>query len=177
MFLKDQLYSTHKTHFIMVNATDADDDGFVTVVRKKKQSKVRHPPVKLNRDDVIAQVSKMLSECILNDQIIASFLYGSTAKNLNTSFSDLDIALVFNNRIPDHTALVAVKTMLESSYQRNVDLVYFVTKNKWVDESGVEAQCFVENVIDEGRYIWGVDGKSHSTSILQFSKLCGKVRY
>jgi len=176
VFKRPITFNAQNTHFIMVNTTDADDDGFVTVVRKKKP-KARQPPVKLNRDDVIAQVRTMFRECILNDQIIASFLYGSTAKNLNTPFSDLDIALVFNNHIPDSTTLVAVKTMLESRYQRNVDMVCFVTKNKWVDESGVEAQCFVENVINEGRFIWGVDGKSHSTSILQFSKLCGKVRH
>lgn len=174
--MKRSNFNTSHTYDIMV-ATDSDTDDFVPVVRKKKSYK-KHEScrIKLIRDEVITDLRNLLSSCHFSSMLASSFLYGSTAKKQNTNTSDLDIALVFNKKLPDKDVLIETKKTLENMYTRNVDIVCFVVCNKLVDARDERAQNFVDNVRCEGIHICGVD-KLKSTEILQFSKLCWKVRY
>jgi predicted nucleotidyltransferase len=155
--------------------TGDPDEGFIPVVRRKKPKKTKTPRIKLDRDDVVETLRNTFSRCGFSSTLASSFLYGSTAKKLNTAASDLDIALVFNKKLPDREVLTNMKKSLESTYCRNVDLVCFVVCNMLVEEQDMRAQNFVENVQVEGVHLWGND-KSKSTDILQFSKLRWKVQ-
>jgi len=152
----------------------SETDGFIPVVRKKNSKKNKHCPIKLSRDEVITDLRNMFSRCRFSSTLASSFLYGSTAKKLNTAASDLDIALVFNKKLPDKNILIEIKKNLENIYMRNVDIVCFIVCNKLIEEPDMRAQNFVDNVRVEGIHVWGID-KSTSTDILPLSKLCWKV--
>ncbi len=73
-----------------------------------------------NNDRIQSEVSAL---CAHYPEVIAAFLFGSYAKDKATERSDLDIALLLDNKKEDKFKYLDFKVALEKTFDRDADLI------------------------------------------------------
>ena len=157
-------------------------DDFTIVKRKNSKSKSIINTTnnkKLTIEDI---KNNVIFNNLLNEYSpLSVILYGSLAIGKNRTTSDIDLMFIWQKKsIPSLEVLQNIKKSIEEIFERKVDLVNMVFKNKQITfiddiEREQEYLCrnyyYVVNVFNEGVIIYGKDNKN----IILFSEKCVKL--
>lgn len=108
------------------------------------------------------ELSEIIVSCLIpyKKEIIASYIYGSRARETNHPDSDADIIL-FWKVIPDLNTLYEIRETIEKALGFKIDLVSFMRTAKNIHHYNLCDIAYFENVANDARQIMGI-----STAIL-----------
>lgn len=114
------------------------------VEKRRSRRKVRNPiPRKLSKIEVIDGLQFLRRY----DNIKEVYLYGSTARGENRPDSDIDIGIIWKNKLPDIEFIRELKETIIDMFGHKVDMINLVFKNKITESSNEITQNFL-NMID-----------------------------
>jgi predicted nucleotidyltransferase len=114
------------------------------VEKRRSKHKVRNPiPIKLSKIKVIDGLQFLRRY----DNIKEVYLYGSTARGENRPDSDIDIGIIWKNKLPDIEFIRELKETIVDMFGHKVDMINLVFKNKITESSNEVTQNFL-NMID-----------------------------
>lgn len=114
------------------------------VEKRRSRRKVRNPiPIKLSKIEVIDGLQFLRRY----DNIKEVYLYGSTARGENRPDSDIDIGIIWKNKLPDIEFIRELKETIIDMFCHKVDMINLVFKNKITESSNEITQNFL-NMID-----------------------------
>jgi predicted nucleotidyltransferase len=97
------------------------------------------------------------------------YLYGSTARGTNRPNSDVDVGIIWKNKLPDIEFIRDIKEMIIDMLDHAVDMINLVFKNRITESENEITQNFL-NMIDHDLIpIFGDD-----KTLMKLSKFMGK---
>lgn len=147
-----------------------DSDGFITIVKKKRKKIERVAPKKIDREETVDILKKIIGSFADRGNIESVFLYGSVSKNLHGPHSDIDLMFVFNRYVP--STMNVLKSMICKTFSRDVDMVCMLNKGRFVDHDTKNIN-FIENVMIEGIHVYG---RTTTKDIMLMSVIDTKIK-
>lgn len=121
-----------------------DNNGFILVGPKKKYNKSHDSKyyTTLEKNNVIEESKKIL----IKYRPYAAYLYGSTARGRNKQSSDVDIFVIWKNKVPSNEIIKKIHNELYNTFNRRVDFVNYHYNGKSINISSADS-CFIQNVL------------------------------
>lgn len=146
---------------------NSHDEKWHIVKHKKREchSKQEYKSI-LNVDDIkkgLMMLQKYSPKCV--------FLYGSTARGTNKLNSDIDILIIWKNRVPHNIS--EIKDEIRSYFHKSVDMVSLIYRGKimFYDDDQGRTESFLNNIITECILVLGNGDKTD----IKLSEYIGKV--
>lgn len=122
-----------------------------------------------NFDCIRNSILNSLTECKIN--AIQVLLIGSLARGDARKTSDADIIICFkNNKVPSDKNIYNLIKSIKSKINRNVDLIVFEYKKKFIKHNECDID-FIENAVIDSRQI--INNTNVGKEFLELSKKIG----
>lgn len=120
------------------------NDDYILVEKKTRTKKPKPIKIQLNREDVINRVKKIMEIY----RPISVYLYGSTARGQNKESSDIDLFVIWKNKIPKDEIIDEIHKKLYKEFDRRIDFVNYAYNGKSIKVTSANS-CFIQNVIND----------------------------
>lgn len=146
-----------------------EDDDFVLVQPKKRYQKNvnQQSNIVLQKEQVIEEVKNILENS--KPKPYAAYLYGSTARGQNKNTSDIDIFVIWKNKIPNDDIINNVHNQLYIAFNRKIDFVNYLYNGKFI-KIDLNNSCFVQNILPDAITI--IEGKDFTIKDILFKFDC-----
>lgn len=124
---------------------NSDNEKEFIFVSKKKSSR-KPSNITKNKKLELNNVTERCKNILEVYKPYAAYLYGSTARRKNRYDSDVDVFVIWKNRIPQKETIDLLHDELRNEFERRIDLVNYQYNGKIIKVRSQDS-CFIQNII------------------------------